>query len=410
MSELFEPTRHVRIEAEWDQSRSEAFISTLFEATEERHASTGYWPAHPNDGRPPNDKFYMPFYLGIAGIAWAQKELERLGHGTLRNHYEEQLADCRELQTSVMMKGIPHPNKAEYLKGLLIAELGCVVAQIKFDQASESLKADALNLIEDNLENSVLELLWGSPGSLLVLASFLKQGLVGRENAGLFDRGLKYLESQLVTSPSTQAKLWDQFLYGEHAHILGAGHGFAGNSLAIIKAFPFLTETEREQWRQLIISTTKLTCVQAGGYVNWRQSIDNNREGRNAYLVQFCHGAPGVVICLAPLMGADPEFDEVLLKAGELTWDAGPLQKGPGFCHGTAGNGWAFLKLFEATREEKWLDRAKQFAAVSIKQAEATREATGDYRYSLWTGDVGVSLFLNAILTEDFEVPGFERF
>jgi hypothetical protein len=38
------------------------------------------------------------------------------------------------------------------------------------------------------------------------------------------------------------------------------------------------------------------------------------------------------------------ELDELLLGAGETTWAAGPLAKGPGLCHGTAGNGYLIAR------------------------------------------------------------------
>jgi Lanthionine synthetase C-like protein len=59
---------------------------------------------------------------------------------------------------------------------------------------------------------------------------------------------------------------------------------------------------------------------------------------------------------------ADSRIDDLLIAAGELTWHAGPLVKGGGLCHGTAGNGFAFLKLFRRTKDEIWLDRARRFA------------------------------------------------
>ena len=50
-------------------------------------------------------------------------------------------------------------------------------------------------------------------------------------------------------------------------------------------------------------------------------------------------------------------------SAGELIWRAGPIRKGAGLCHGTAGNGFAFLKLLHATGDERWrvalLDRSE---------------------------------------------------
>jgi hypothetical protein len=48
----------------------------------------------------------------------------------------------------------------------------------------------------------------------------------------------------------------------------------------------------------------------------------------------------------------------VLLAGGELTWRAGPLAKGPGLCHGTAGNGLAFLAPFDRTGDDRCTSRA----------------------------------------------------
>ena len=102
--------------------------------------------------------------------------------------------------------------------------------------------------------------------------------------------------------------------------------------------------------------------------------------------VQWCHGAPGMVTSLGDVLDED-----LALAGGELTWRAGPLAKGASLCHGTAGNGYAFLTLFERTGDERWLDRARRFAVHSIAQVERARADHGMGRYSLWTGDLGTS-------------------
>ena len=94
--------------------------------------------------------------------------------------------------------------------------------------------------------------------------------------------------------------------------------------------------------------------------------------------VQWCHGAPGIVATLGPLLEED-----LALGGGELTWRAGPLEKGAGLCHGTSGNGYAFLVLFERTGDELWLMRARAFAMHALEQLQSER-------YSLWTGCLGV--------------------
>jgi lantibiotic modifying enzyme len=106
--------------------------------------------------------------------------------------------------------------------------------------------------------------------------------------------------------------------------------------------------------------------------------------------VQWCAGAPGIVI------GAATYLDEELLRAGaQLAWHTGPpgLEKGPGICHGTAGNGYAFLKAFARTGDEQWLERARRFAMHALEQVERLRNERGNGRYSLWTGDIGAALY-----------------
>ena len=109
-------------------------------------------------------------------------------------------------------------------------------------------------------------------------------------------------------------------------------------------------------------------------------------------LMQYCHGAPGFVVCLADLPGTS--LDDLLVAAGEATWAAGPLTKGSNLCHGTAGNGYAFLKLFRRTGDAQWLDRARAFATHAIAQTEADEQRFGRLRYSLWTGDPGLAVYL----------------
>ena len=89
--------------------------------------------------------------------------------------------------------------------------------------------------------------------------------------------------------------------------------------------------------------------------------------------MQWCHGAPGIVASLAALAPGDDEHERLLLAGGELTWRAGPLAKGANLCHGTAGNGYAFLALFERTGDELWLERARAFAMHAAAQVARAR-------------------------------------
>ena len=122
---------------------------------------------------------------------------------------------------------------------------------------------------------------------------------------------------------------------------------------------------------------------------------------------QWCHGAPGIVASLAALP-PDDRLDPLLLEGGELTWTAGPLRKGAGLCHGTAGNGFALLKLFTRTGDEEWLHRARRFAMHSAAQVAAARRHHGRGRYSLWTGDAGTAIYLQQCITGTSEMPALD--
>jgi hypothetical protein len=121
--------------------------------------------------------------------------------------------------------------------------------------------------------------------------------------------------------------------------------------------------------------------------------------------VQWCHGAAGIVSTIGDLIPRD-----MAVAAGELVWRAGPLRKGGGLCHGTAGNGFAFLKLHALTGDRVWLERARSFAMHAAEQVERHRAEYGRGRYTLWTGDIGAALYLQACLTGQPEFPTVDAF
>jgi hypothetical protein len=134
-----------------------------------------------------------------------------------------------------------------------------------------------------------------------------------------------------------------------------------------------------------------------GDLVNWPPSPGDPPA---KIRVQWCHGAPGIVATIGDLLPP-----ELAVAGGELTWRAGPLRKGPGLCHGTAGNGFAFLRLHALTGEPVWLDRARRFAVHAVEQVRRERAAVGRGRYTLFTGDIGVALYLRACLDVDPAFP-----
>jgi hypothetical protein len=129
-----------------------------------------------------------------------------------------------------------------------------------------------------------------------------------------------------------------------------------------------------------------------------------------ARLVQICHGAPGIIVACADAPAVTPELRALLCDGGECVWNTGPLRKGSNLCHGTAGNGYAFLKLFVLTGDELWLARARSFAMLAVRQWQEARAEYGQGRYSLWTGDPGLAIFLSDCITARAAFPTIDVF
>jgi hypothetical protein len=89
---------------------------------------------------------------------------------------------------------------------------------------------------------------------------------------------------------------------------------------------------------------------------------------------------------------------------------AGPLAKGSNLCHGTGGNGYAFLKLHRRTKDAIWLERARAFAMTAIAQCREARDQYRQGRYSLWTGDIGLAVYLWDCLSGEPRFPTIDIF
>jgi len=195
---------------------------------------------------------------------------------------------------------------------------------------------------------------------------------------------------QYRPDPELGCRIWIQYRRGRLIRSVGAGHGFASNAHSLLRGEALLAEGRTAELHRSAAETAAALALWDDGLVNWPTAADPYWAEQFPIRAQWCHGAPGLITSLATLP-SDDETDALLAAAGELVWRAGPLRKGAGLCHGTAGNGCAFLALHARTGDPRWLDRARSFAIHALEQVERSEP-----RYSLWTGDVGVALFLHA--------------
>jgi hypothetical protein len=385
---LFDPRAHEPVlEAPWDRGAIEDAIRAIAREADGALRDRAWWPIHPLDAEPGDPEVFHGVYLGAAGVVWALDRLARAG-------LHEPGHDYSRLATDVL-DGYERRPEFGLQPSLWLGLSG--IALVAWLLAPSAELADRLEaLVTAELQPDTLELLWGSPGLLFVADALLERTGEPRWSAAWSALAERLLEAQ------GENGLWTQDLYGKVEEIIGAGHGTAG-IVAGLSRRPDLLPPLRIDTRAFVT-----TAVREGAHANWSPALHEALVHRTGTIrVQWCHGAPGIVTSLAALPSED-ELDELLLAGGELTWAAGPLRKGAGLCHGTAGNGFAFLKLFARTGDEQWLERARRFATHAAAQVAATRREHGHGRHTLWTGDLGAALYLRQCITGEPDLPGLE--
>jgi hypothetical protein len=390
---LFDTERHEPLcDAAWDASLAErALRSIVADAVAAGDARGGSWPSHPLDDDAPNDGTTL--YMGAAGVVWALGRLADEGAIPRDGRF-------RVWALALPARYLGAPDTGTVVPSYFLGEAGVLLTALRAEPRS-AWKNRLFDAIERNAENPTLEALWGAPGTML--AAVFAYEMTGDERwRGLYRTNVAALTRRWLRHGGDRYALWTQQLYGRTRRLLGAAHGFAGNAFALLRGLDLLAESERAPLADRAVDTLRNTAAVDEAYANWAPEPESDR-----FLVQWCHGAPGMITSFrrAP---KDPALDSLLAQAGELIWRAGPLRKGASLCHGTAGNGAAFLTLFERTGNAVWLDRARRFAMHAIRQVDAARDEYGRGRYSLWTGDLGVAVYLRQCTTGRGGLPSLD--
>jgi hypothetical protein len=374
---LFDPARHETLtDDRWDVGVVDAALRAIVDDTL-RATRDGLWPGHPLDEGLPDDGASL--YTGAAGVLWGLAYLAREGAIELDPRFSEWAARLPQRYAAA-------PDTGSVVPSYFLGESGVLLNALRARR--ERAWLDRLEaVVASNIENPTLEALWGAPGTMI--AAVFAHELTGEPRwAELYRANAAALLRTWRRHDGDDCELWTQDLYGKRRRYLGPGHGFAGNVYALLRGGELLPAADRASIVERAVATLRATALSEDGRANWPPY-----PGAEKKLVQWCHGAPGMTTALARCPPKS-ELDELLRQAGHLTWLAGPLTKGPGLCHGTAGNGAAFLCLFTRCGDELWLERARRFAMHAIRQCDAARAHHGRGRYNLWTGDIGLAVYL----------------
>lgn len=361
---LYRPEAFDRLtDTPWDEARVRDRISDLVaDADAAWRGPKLFWKADVWDSWQATSPM-KNLYVGSAGVLWALDQLRRRG-------YAETALDVADLaiRNLELFRAKPDYMKLAAFKppeprdsGLFVGEAGILLVAWKLGH--KGVEHELRRRLLANVDNEAEEVFWGAPGSLLAAAA------IGDEETW------ETLAGALLSRRASNG-LWTQRLYGQEYQGLTPPHGLVG----IVQGLG--GESVKDDARRILGETAH----HEDGLVNWPPRPRPELVGPDGEIrLQWCAGAPGIVI------GASDYLDEDLLLAGaELVWQAGPHgdEKGPNICHGTAGNGYALLKTFERTGDERWLERARAFAVHALEQAERMPS-----RYSLFTGGIGVAIF-----------------
>lgn len=155
-------------------------------------------------------------------------------------------------------------------------------------------------------------------------------------------------------------------------YFLGVPHGMSGVAYYFSLLF---AETADEQYRRIandLFDTIVRYGIESKGGLNWPVMTFSRELPR----CQYSHGAVGIGMALVRSSDLLQREDllAIALRAGEATYGYGDFRQNLTVCTGVSGSGQLMLDLFVETKDELWLDRAKEFAAMAATYKETTSE------------------------------------
>jgi hypothetical protein len=400
---LYNPSRHETLSTgTWCEDLAHNEIKTIVDDIATAGNSDGSWPLHPLDAESyPTPEPKWALYAGAAGVVVALNILRNYGYSA---------PDLNHLLPSIHANYLKNPD-VQLEPGLHIGEIGILLPAVLSQPDNHALSNRLQECMATTLKLPYYDITSGQSGMMhAALVLYRKTRMQCWKN--LYVQGAESLLANWQQDPDSGQWLWMSEVFGQHRQYYGACHGVAGNANILVQGVELLNEDLTELIIDRAVSTLNRAAITEGGLTNWFNYCNPKDDKR---LVQWCHGAAGIVTAMAamPMNNSSHRhlLDQLLKAAGELVWQAGPLKKGAGLCHGTAGNAYAFLYLHKRWGDPMWLERARQFGVHAIGQCQADRLRFGYGRYSLWTGDAGLAVFLHHCLNPQLTaLPGLELF
>lgn len=91
-----------------------------------------------------------------------------------------------------------------------------------------------------------------------------------------------------------------------------------------------------------------------------------SRKGRCCAVCYLRHQFSTALFSISQVFKEEKYLKDAV-ECSDVIWQRGLLRKGYGICHGTAGNGYAFLSLYHITQDKKYLYRACKVRACPLR-------------------------------------------
>ncbi|KAF7419504.1 hypothetical protein PC9H_002095 [Pleurotus ostreatus] len=399
-------------------------------------------------------------YIGQAGVILMNIHLARLA-------IEEHTLPHRDLADKLLRAAVPpssthlqspkDASRASFLETpiglatLLVERTMDSEASPDFSEALASAcldtVRDAVSLaIQEDEQHSLLdddgcEVLYGRAGTLYALlrlrtaSSTCSSRLGGEVSKVASDSSIAALVGSIILRGKIGAKAYGTgsppLMWRWHRkRYLGAAHGVAGILHMLLMIPGRILQKHSEDilgtidWLIRIQDTT-------GNWPTKAPDVDDIVDpAESSDLVQWCHGATGIVLMLCTLVHRATYAPQILFlshaqfasilsgisKGASLIYRHGLLRKGVGLCHGVAGSVYALIAVACAVEHYnlggaegppahspvEYLARAVHLAHLATRYVELTAEgrmAAPDRPWSLYEGSAGICCAWGSLLT-----------
>ncbi|KAI0084986.1 hypothetical protein BDY19DRAFT_997221 [Irpex rosettiformis] len=179
----------------------------------------------------------------------------------------------------------------------------------------------------------------------------------GLRGAKLYSSEARPRDQQTIHAP---ALMWTW--HGKR--YLGGAHGIAGILQMLVSAPSYML---LRHWDAILHTLQWLADIQDQETGSWSHKASrdllikplkvSSSDGDNNMMVQWCHGAPGVLILFSKLLRQESTYGlelpsslcntmrDALARGAELVYARGLLRKGIGLCHGVAGSVYTLLAV-----------------------------------------------------------------